>query len=78
MSIINQRDGIKIEGRVGTWYVVSEKEYNGETYYLVESEEYGDEAAWLLIDSEFNEKLDEIYDGWDSVDEALECGYLEL
>lgn len=78
MSEINKRDGIKIKGRIGTWYVVSEREYPSGTYYLVESEIYGDEAEWLLIDSDFNEIVSEIYDGWDTVEEYVEMGEIEL
>lgn len=68
MSEIRKRDGIKIANRIGTWYVVDEKEYDGRTLYLVESEIYGDEAAWLVIDEDFNEIADEIYNGWDDYD----------
>ena len=78
MSEINRRDGIKIEGRIGTWYVVGEKEFPTGTYYLVESEIYGDEAEWLLIDSDYKVIADEIYDGWDSVEEYIEMGELTL
>ena len=78
MSEINKREGIKIAGRIGTWYVVSEREYPTGTYYLVESEDYGDEAEWLLIDSDFNEVAAEIYDGWDTVEEYIEMGEITL
>ena len=78
MSEIRRRDGIKIEGRIGTWYVVSEKEYPTGTYYLVESEDYGDEAEWLLINTDEEEVACEIYDGWDTVEEYIEMGELEL
>lgn len=78
MSRIAKRDGIKVEGRKGTWYVVSEREYPTGIYYLVESEIWGDEAEWLLIDSDYNEIAAEIYDGWDTVEEYIELGEIEL
>ena len=78
MSEINKREGIKIKGRKGTWYVVSEKEFPTGTYYLVESEIWGDEAEWLLIDSDFNEVADEIYNGWEDVEYLIEVGDLYI
>lgn len=78
MSEIAKRDGIKIKGRKGTWYVVSEREYPNVTYYLVESEIYGDEAEWLLIDSDFNLVADGIYNGWDDVDYLIEIGEIDI
>lgn len=78
MSEIAKRDGIKIKGKNGTWYVVSEKEFESGTHYLVESEIYGDEAEWLLIDSDSNLVADEIYNGWDDVDYLIEIGEIDI
>ena len=65
MSEIRMRDGIKIAGRIGTWYVIDQREYDGQMLYMVESEQWGDEAEALIIDEDFNEIADEIYNGWE-------------
>ena len=65
MSEIRMRDGIKVEGRIGTWYVIDQREYDGQMLYMVESEQWGDEAEALIIDEDFNEIADEIYNGWE-------------
>lgn len=65
MSEIRMRDGIKVAGRIGTWYVIDQREYDGQMLYMVESEQYGDEAEALIIDEDFNEVADEIYNGWE-------------
>lgn len=72
MSEIRMRDGIKVEGHIGKWYVIDEKEYDGKTLYLVESEIYGDEAACLIIDEDFNLVADDIWNGFDDYDYILE------
>ena len=72
MSEIRMRDGIKVRGHYGKWYVIDERDYDGRTLYMVESEEYGDEAASLIIDEDFNLIADEIWDGWDDYDYLLE------
>ena len=72
MSEIRMRDGIKIRGHYGKWYVIDEREYLGETLYMVESEEYGDEAASLIIDEDFNVRADEIWNGWEDYEYQID------
>ena len=68
MSEILRREGIKVAGHRGRWYVIDEAEYDGRTLYMVESETYGDEAASLIIDEDFNLVADEIWNGWEDYD----------
>ena len=65
MSEIRMREGIRVKGHRGTWYVIDEREYDGRTLYLVEHEDYGDEAASLIIDEDFNLVAEEIWNGWE-------------
>ena len=69
MSTLRKREGIKVEGHRGTWYVIDEAIYNGKTYYLLEHEEYGDEAAGLIIDEDENLILDDVWNGFDDLEE---------
>lgn len=72
MSEIRMREGIKVKGHRGTWYVIDEREYDGRTLYMVEHETYGDEAASLIIDEDFNLIADEIWNGWEDYEYLLE------
>ena len=72
MSEIRLREGIKVKGHRGTWYVIDQREYDGEMLYMVEHEDYGDEAASLIIDEDFNVKADEIWNGWEDYEYQIE------
>ena len=72
MSEIRKRDGIKVAGHYGRWYVIDEREYGDETLYMVESEIYGDEAASLIIDEDFNVRAEEIWNGWEDYEYLLD------
>lgn len=66
------RDGIKIEGHRGTWYVINEMDvYNDATkkedkrLYLLEHEVYGEDAPHLIVDKDLNIILDDVWNGFD-------------
>lgn len=63
-----KKDNIRINGYVGTWYVIDEKEYKNKTLYLLEHEYYGDEAACLIIDEDYNIVMDDVWNGFDDYD----------
>ena len=60
-----KKDNIKINGHVGTWYVIDEEERGGKKLYLLEHEYYGDEAACLIIDEDYNIVMDDVWNGFD-------------
>ena len=60
-----KKDNIKINGHVGTWYVIDEDERRGKKLYLLEHEYYGDEAACLIIDEDYNIVMDDVWNGFD-------------
>ena len=72
MSRLTRREGIKVEGYRGTWYVIDEAEYDGKTLYLLEHETYGDETAGLIVDDDANLMLDNVWNGFLDYDEYLE------
>lgn len=64
-------DGIKVEGRRGTWYVIREKTIEGEKLFLLESEQYGDEAACLIVNEYAEFVLDDVWNGFADYDTQL-------
>lgn len=75
----NKLEGIKIEGRIGTWYEIDHLDYNGKTYVLFESEQFGDEAGAIVIDYTEERtnngeipKSKEICETFDDIETALE------
>jgi hypothetical protein len=47
-------EGIKIKGRIGTWYVIDREKRDGELVWVLEHEFYGDMADILFVDSRLN------------------------
>ena len=64
-------DNIKIEGHIGTWYVIESEMIAGKSLFLLESEQYGDEAASLIVDGMRNIILEDVYNGFDDYREKL-------
>ena len=73
---------IKVKGHRGTWYAIDESwarltpDEGGKprTIYahvlLLEHEVYGDEAAGLIIDEDGALIMDDVYNGFDDLEEA--------
>lgn len=70
-----QHGNIKVEGHIGTWYVIDEREILGEKVYLLEHETYGGDTACVVTDSN-GELLAE--DIWNGLDEFEEDCYIEI
>lgn len=66
--IKDDMDQIRIEGRVGKWYVFDSTERGGKKYFILEHETYGDEAGWIVVDEQGNE----IIETWDDIETALD------
>ena len=74
--------GIEITGHKGTWYVIDEGDYKitpdvdgkPETLtahlFLLESELYGDEAACLIVNEEKQIVLEDVWNGFDDLEDA--------
>lgn len=63
-----KREGIRVEGHRGTWYVIDEGYHNGRKVYLLEHETYGDEAASVIIDSKGKLLLEDVWNGLEELD----------
>lgn len=80
--ITRTSDHITVEGHVGTWYVIDEGNFEltpdtsrgPETIrahlFLLEHEEYGDEAACVIVDESGKLVMDDIWNGFDDLDDA--------
>lgn len=56
--------GIKIDGHIGTWYVIDKSVFNYQTVYLLEHETYGDEAPCLIVGENLNLLLEDVWNGF--------------
>lgn len=63
-----KKEGITITGHKGTWYVIDEAYRKAKKCYLLEHETYGDEAASIIIDENYNILAEEVYNGFDDLD----------
>lgn len=63
-----KKDGIKIDGHRGRWYVVDESEWKGEKVFLLEHETYGDEAACLIANEKLEVIMDDVWNGFDDLE----------
>jgi hypothetical protein len=66
-----KKEGIRVEGHCGTWYVIAEEVYDGKTLYLLEHEQYGDEAACVIVDDEGNLVLDDVWNGFEDYEDCI-------
>lgn len=64
---MEKRDGIKIEGHKGTWYVIDEIFYNNTKVFLLEHEIHGEDANNLIIDGDLNILVEDVTDGFDDL-----------
>lgn len=64
-----KREGIKVEGHRGTWYVIVETAYKGVPLFLLEHETYGEDADHIVINAEGTLIMEEVVGG---VAEVLE------
>lgn len=63
-----KKDGIKINGHRGRWYVVDESYWKGEKVFLLENETYGDEAAHLIVNEKLEIIMDDVWNGFDDLE----------
>lgn len=80
--ITKTSDHIKVEGHVGTWYVIDEgrfvltpdTERGPQTItahlFLLEHEQHGDEAASVIVDEDGRLIMEDVYNGFDDLEDA--------
>mgnify|MGYP000070609870 CR=1 FL=1 len=66
---MEKKENLKIQGHVGTWYVIDEGMYQGRKVFLLEHEEFGDTAPCLIVNENLHIvstggiKMDEVWNG---------------
>jgi len=65
---MEKRDGIKIEGMKGSWYVIDESTWNDEVIYLLESEQHGDETACIIVNENLKLIAVDVWDGFSDLE----------
>lgn len=69
-----KKDGIIVNGHMGTWHVIDTQVVEGKTLYLLEHETYGDEAACIIVKDTNNVinfeniVLEDVWNGFDDLD----------
>ena len=70
-----KKSGLRVEGHIGTWYVIDEMYYptRGPKGYelevwLLEHEEYGDEAPCLLVTPNGRLLVEDVWNGFDDME----------
>lgn len=66
------QSGIKVEGHIGTWYVIGEKEIHGQWYRLLEHETFGQDAACIILDNRSRCIMEDVHNGFDDLVEFME------
>lgn len=71
MKIMADSKGIKIDRYRGKWYVIDTAINNTFKYFLLEHETYGDESACLIVDQDGKIIVDDVWNGFDDLPEAV-------
>lgn len=64
---VMKKEGIKIEGHKGTWYIINESYYKGRKVFLLESEQYGEDAAALIVDKNLRIIQEGVFNGFNDL-----------
>lgn len=76
MKITEGMDNIKIAGHRGRWHALESKVYHGHKLWLLEEDTEGDEWPLLVVCENGDCLVDDAWDGWDSLDEAIDGGFV--
>ena len=68
-KLTSNTESIAIDRYLGTWYVIGNTIHNGERLFLLENEQQGDDEPALIVDAYCNVILDEVYNGFDDLED---------
>lgn len=72
-EILNEKSRcIRVDGHIGTWYVMDTKNIDGKNYFLLEHEQHGDVAANIILDGFGTLILEGVYNGFDDLLDSME------
>ncbi len=72
VQITESSSNIEVEGHIGTWYIIDTEVIDSTKYFLLEHEEHGDEAAYVIVDSDGNLVLDDVWNGFDDLQDHFD------
>ena len=65
---LKKRNGIVVDGHMGTWYVIDDKMIGETNLLLLEHEKYGDEVACVIVDEAGKLVLEDVWNGFDDLE----------
>lgn len=75
--VTEQTSGLMIEGHMGTWHTIGQREYHGERFFLMRHDEYGSEAADIIVSENGTLVAEDLRNGFDAEAGFAISEYLE-
>ena len=69
--------GLMVEGHMGTWHTIGQREYHGERFFLMRHDEYGSEAADIIVSENGTLVAEDLRNGFDAEAGLAISEYLE-
>lgn len=75
--VTEQISGLMVEGHMGTWHTIGQREYHGERFFLMRHDEYGSEAADIIVSENGTLVAEDLRNGFDAEAGFAISEYLE-
>lgn len=75
--VTEQTSGLMVEGHMGTWHTIGQREYHGERFFLMRHDEYGSEAADIIVSENGTLVAEDLRNGFDAEAGFAISKYLE-
>lgn len=75
--VTEQTAGLMVEGHMGTWHTIGQREYHGERFFLMRHDEYGSEAADIIVSENGTLVAEDLRNGFDAEAGFAISEYLE-
>lgn len=75
--VTEQTSGLKVEGHMGTWHTIGQREYHGERFFLMRHDEYGSEASDIIVSENGTLVAEDLRNGFDAEAGFAISEYLE-
>lgn len=75
--VTEQTSELMVEGHMGTWHTIGQREYHGERFFLMRHDEYGSEAADIIVSENGTLVAEDLRNGFDAEAGFAISEYLE-
>lgn len=75
--VTEQTSELMVEGHMGTWHTIGQREYHGERFFLMRHDEYGSEAADIIVSENGTLVAEDLRNGFDAEASFAISEYLE-